>query len=125
VDLARFQYRATMRSGGGGTFNAQWLFANDSALVLPFPVAFGSSRFSPYEADTPGLGEIWNKNPQLSNVTLAAWLDGSHFCGSQDQWQNGYPVGTPGPVIGPDGVPVCCGVLGAAYDYGFDEGFDS
>lgn len=123
--MARFQYQATFRTGEGGSFDGYWFFAADDAKTLPFPVAFGSSRFSPYTVDTGGIGEIWNNNPPLSPGTLPAWLKGEHFCGSQEQWQNGYPLGTPGPVIGPDGQPVCCGALAAAYDFGFDLGFDS
>ena len=124
--MARFQYQGTMRSGDGGTFDAYWYFANDDAVALPFPMAFGSSRFSPFTVDTPGLGEIWNLNAPLSpRGAIPAWMNGTHFCGTEDQWQNGYPVGTPGPIIGPDGAPICCGVQGAAYSLGFDLGFDA
>jgi hypothetical protein len=124
--MARFQYRATFRSGGGGTFDADWYFANDDAVVLPFPTSFGSSRFSPYTVDTPGIGEIWNLNAPLSPIaTIPPWMNGSHICGTQDQWQNGYPVGTPGPPIGPDGTPICCGESGSAYSVGYDLGFDA
>lgn len=114
-----------MRPNASETFGVKWFFAADDAEVFDFPTAFGSSRFNVDAVDYDGLGEIWERNPPLSNYVRPAWLKGTHICGTAGQWQNGYPVGSPLPIVGPDGLPVCCGIAPAAYDFGFDLGFDS
>jgi hypothetical protein len=121
-------YRSTFRyEAGGGSFDAQWFACNEGAQNLDLPTAFGSSRFDPYQLLVPAVGEVWEYRTRPVVGHLAGWLKGKHHCGTDQQWAEGWPVGTPGIPTGPDGVPDCCTAPGdpAAYDYGFDYGFDS
>lgn len=112
---------------GAGSFPVQWLICNDDAQNLPFPTAFGSSRSDPTKLQIPKTGEIWEPAPARSVGYLDGWLKGKKICGTPDQWANGFSALTPFIPVGPGGVPLCCqgGVDGAAFDFGFDWGFDS
>lgn len=128
VDMIKFPYQSTMiYDPAGGTFDCQWLECNPDAKELPFPTAFGSSRYDPMKLATPKVGEIWVKAPPKSFGFLNGWLNGNHVCGPPEWWANGFPLGTPPIPVGPGGVPLCCddGGDGAAFDFGFDWGFDS
>ncbi len=123
--MIKYPYSATMRVNETETIDVDWLLAADDAQQFDFPTAFGSSRYNIDHLPLEGLGEIWVPHAPISYATRPGWLKGDHICGTVDQWQNGYPVGSPAPPIGPDGVPACCGSPAAAYDYGFDLGYDS
>jgi hypothetical protein len=123
--MVRFAYKGTMYVNDTDSFDALWYPAADDAQQFTFPTAFGSSRYSIDNLPDAGIGEVWQKNPPLYRTPVASWAKGDHICGTIDQWQNGYPTGTPIPPLGPDGLPACCGVRAAAYDLGFDLGFDS
>lgn len=124
--MVKYPYRATMRPNLSETFDVDWIIANDDAKELPYPTMFGSSRFdSPDKLDCHKLGEIYVPHPPFSTATIPAWLKGSHVCGDESLWVNGWPAGSDPLPIGPDGVPLCCGEAPAAFDLGFDLGFDS
>lgn len=114
--MIRFRYRGVMRSSEGQTFTVDWGWANEGAKALTAPSPFMSSRFDDYPIDEGGLGEIPNRTPPRSRLVMPPGLPGDHHCGDDSLWLNGWPVGTPGLDIGPDGWPVCCeaGVLSFA-----------
>ncbi len=124
--MIKYPYSSTMRYNGTNTFDVNWMIANDDAATLPYVTAFGSSRFDvPDQLDIDRLGEIYVRHPPFFSGKVPAWMVGGHICGSAAFWQNGWPVGTPGLPLGPDGVPACCGQAPAAFDFGYDLGFDS
>jgi hypothetical protein len=108
-----------MRPNDSETFDAEWFFADDSAETLPFPTAFGSTRFNVDRTDYPGIGEIWEQNPPLSSGIKNPLTVGDHFCGDRQFWQEGWPVGTD-----TSAVHDCCPAE-APFDFGFDLGFES
>lgn len=126
--MSRREYRAEMRAvqdDDSSIFLVDWQFCvNDDVPGLPFDIAFGTSHFEPEPFDLGGIGEVRKVFYPGAETRLPGFLTGQHFCGSQDQWQNGWPNGTPGsPII--DGVPVCCGFDEAPFDFGFEYGFES
>jgi hypothetical protein len=127
--MSRFQYRGVMRPLAGDAtqdFEVDWQFVNaDDVPGFDYPIAFGSSRFDPDPLDLGNVGEIRQTFYPAAKTRLPGWLRGEHFCGTQEQWQEGYPLGTPFPPS-LDGVPVCCQRLDTApFDYGFEFGFES
>lgn len=124
--MIKYPYRSTMRSNNSETFDVLWSAANETAENLPFATAFGSSRFdSPDRLPIDRLGEIYTVHPPFNPIPNAAWLKGDHVCGSADFWLNGWPPGTPTLPVDENGVARCCGDEPAAFDFGFDLGFDS
>lgn len=124
--MVKYPYSAKMRYHGTSTFDVDWMIANDDAKNLPYATAFGSSRFDcPDQLDIDRLGEIYVRHPTFYTGKVPAWMTGAHICGDESLWRDGWPVGTPGLPFGPDGVPECCGKAPAAFDFGYDLGFDS
>lgn len=126
--MARRCYRSTMRyEPGGSAFDVQWFPCNPGAADLAIPTAFCSSRLDIYHLLIPQVGEIWEKFTRPVSGHLAGWLMGAHHCGTDQQWAEGFPAGTPSIPVGPGGVPVCCDdePLGPPFDLGFDFGFES
>lgn len=124
--MIKYPYSAWMRPNFTDSFLVNWMIANDDALNLPFPTLFGSSRFdSPDKLPIDRLGEVYELHPPFYSGKVQPWINGSHICGTQGQWQNGWPPGTPGLPVDEDGVPLCCGTKPAAFTTGFDLGFDS
>lgn len=124
--MARRLYRGVMRARVGedeGLFEVDWSWCRDDAKDLPFEIAFASSHFDPDPFDYGGVGEIRQTFYPLPQTTVPPFLRGDHFCGTQEQWQQGWPDGTPMPAL-IDGVPCCCVAgLDGAYDCGYDFGY--
>lgn len=110
--------------GDEGLFEVDWQPCNPGAKDLEFDVAFGSSHFDPDPFDFGGVGEVRRTFDPTAQTRLPGWVKGDHFCGTEEQWQQGWPVGTPLPPL-VDGTPACCahGLTGA-YDSGYDFGYD-
>jgi hypothetical protein len=123
--MVKYPFYSTWQVNDTESVDGAWYFAADDANQFDFPTSFGSSRYNIDHLPLDGIGEKWVAHPPPNYGTLPAWLKGDHICGTKEQWQNGYPPGTPTSPIGPDGVTVCCGEPGAAFTRGYDEGFDS
>lgn len=124
--MLKYPYFSIMRPNLAESFAVGWMACNPDAENLPFATMFGSSRFdSPDKLSCHDLGELYELHPPFNAGILPGWLKGQHTCGSASDWSDGWAPGTPGLPFGPDGVPVCCGQAPAAFDFGFDLGFDS
>jgi hypothetical protein len=59
------------------------------------------------DSEQQPVGEILGPTRWYGGLPLTD-ADGSHVCGTPDQWRNGCSVNDPLPQLDPDGVPVCC-----------------
>lgn len=126
VDFIDYPYVGTMLAFDGSTFDVNWVFVPDSTPIIPFPHPWVSGFNSPLRPLPDGMvGEIPALHPPRSRLPLPARVGRNCYLGSIDYWQNGWPTGTPGVVLAPDGFPVGCTCPGAAFDFGFDLGFES
>ncbi len=98
---------------------------NPGFKAIGFETAFGSNHNDPEHTDGGQVGEVRQVFYPKAGSFLPGFLTGEHICGTEQQWQNGWPDGTPGsPIVA--GVPECCTAdMGAAFTTGFDYGFDS
>lgn len=123
--MIKFPYQSTMRSGHGQTQTVQWLIANPGAKLLPYPTAFGSSRWNVEPTDDGGIGEIPEVFPPKSVGYVNPNLFGDHVCGTPDQWANGWLPTDPLPPVDQHGVPKCCGITAGAYNDSYSDAFDT
>jgi len=128
IDLIRYRYRARFRARFGdddSIFEGDWQFINPGAKAISFETAFGSNHTDPEHSDGGQVGEVRQIFYPKAQTYLPGFLLGNHICGTQQQWQNGWAAGVEGsPIVA--GVPTCCtDDEGAAFDTGFDFGFES
>jgi len=117
-----------MRAYDGSTFRVQWVRVSQDADVLDVVTPFRSGRWSPEMPFDQGvIGEIPERLPPRPTIKLVPDRVCKHcYVGSAAFWENGWPTGTPGVVLAPDGFAVDCNEpTGAAYDYGYDLGYES
>lgn len=88
-------------------FLVDWQFTDHRAKVLNYPIAFGSNHNDPLHVDMDQAGEVRQVFYSLARTRLPAVYKGDHVCGTKDQWQNGWPAGTPGTDVWPV-LPRCC-----------------
>ncbi len=107
-------------------FLVDWQWVNDTDPTRDSgEIAFASNHTDPEHTDGGQVGEVRQVFYPLAKTFLPGFLDGSHQCGTDQQWREGWPAGTP-PLEIVAGVPVCCVEgMGAAFDFGFDFGFES
>jgi len=122
----RYRYRAKFRARFGddtSIFLADWQWAPAGAKAIPYPIAFGSNHTDPEHIDVDQVGEVRQTFYPLARTFIPDFLKGDHFCGTQEQWQNGWPADTPNIEI-IDNAPACCVAdLDGAFDCGFTWGF--
>ncbi len=123
-----YPYKGTMRSYDGSLFDVQWVIINDpTARTLQFAQPFVSGRNDPVgNFDTGVIGEIPDQKAPRSDFPNPGSGCAGCYAGIEGWWTGGWPSGTPGVTIGPDGFATeCSGTSGAPFDFGFDFGFDS
>lgn len=112
----RVAYRGTLRPyrDSDAEVPIQWYFVPPTNPVFTLPNVFGSrlwerprSKCQPTPPDA-GPGETLGPITFWKGVVAGA-PDGSHFCGTPEQWLRGASVDDPRPAIDPaTGQPVCC-----------------
>ncbi len=115
MDIGRSAFASTMRPDAqnpSADFAVRWFFVPRDRPALGVPTTFGSSVYDDYRF-TQSTGELretrtwWRGGPPLFVPQGAPG-----FCGTADQWLNGWPAGTPGCTR--DGITGECVSCGAA-----------
>lgn len=90
----------------------QWYFV-DGAEPLPVGTRFGSLNWADDAASPWGPGEVVGAPRIWVNGETPAWPAPTQYCGSADDWANGFGVGAiPELPIDPvTGRPVCCALV--------------
>ena len=89
------------------TVTVQWQYAKEGAGAIPWPHAFGSSRYDDEERDEP---PTWG---ELEEVPRTRRIPNSDFaglkpCGDIQTWQHGADDDTPLLAVDDTGIPLCC-----------------
>lgn len=108
MDILRWGYYSRMQINETESIPVKWVKCQIGAESPPFDHAFGSSRqlWIP-ELPGPPVGEIYRHRVRGSDFAESS-LPGTHVCGDQGFWQNGWAAGTPPLPVDGDGVPLCC-----------------
>lgn len=88
-----------------------WYPAAPGARHLPFDSAFMSRDWCKDFEELNGVGEVWGANRNYNGRLAIPGLLGEHQCGDPDWFKFGVPydAARPPQVIGPNGIPECCG----------------
>lgn len=109
-----------------GDFPVDWQFVDEGNSILDIDGgnSFCSSHWDPDRIDGGGIGEVRQLFYPLAKTRMPATLKGRRHCGSDQQWSEGYGPDAPS-VTYVDGVPSCCCPDEAAFDCGWDLGYDT
>lgn len=104
----------------------RWYWTDPSRGMIPFVHRFGSDLTRGDYEGYSVLGEVYGATRKWANGKPNGVVPLRGFCGTREQWINGSALPPDPPIVlGDDGFPLCCGIKGAAFDTGFDFGFDS
>lgn len=108
MDILRWGYYSRMQINETESIPVRWVKCQVGAQSPPFDHAFGSSRqlWMP-QLPGPPVGEIYRHRVRGSDFAESS-LPGTHVCGDQGFWQNGWAAGTPPLPVDDNGVPICC-----------------
>ncbi len=124
MGLIGYRYRGTMRGWNGELFDVDWAAAREDADLFPLPNPFGPGIGGPYGPfDLGWIGEIPMYHPPGSRAVVPDRVCGSCYVGIDPYWRVGWPPTAAPVVLGPDGWPIGCSVMGAFTD-GYDDGYD-
>lgn len=94
------------------TIPITWYPCQPGAEMMPFAHAFGSTNWENIYWQFAPAGEngyLRKRNPGAQTVKISAPGTG-HFCGTEDQWVNGFPFNTfSGITYNAEHIPDCCG----------------
>lgn len=89
-----------------------WFKCQPGAEMMPFPHAFGSRNWEDIYWQFSPVGEngyLRARNPGSTTTPITATGQG-HFCGTEEQWQQGFPFDTFSAVpYNSEDIPTCCG----------------
>jgi hypothetical protein len=124
MDVIGYRYRGIMRGWNGELFPVLWAVAREDASVFAPGTPFRSGLGGPYGPfDLGWIGEIPAIHPPGSRAVVPATVCDNCYVGIDPYWRVGWPPTVAPVVLGPDGWPVACGVMGAFTD-GYDDGYD-
>lgn len=101
----------------------EWRWCPPDAKVIPYGIPWSSCNWdeATHAFADEQLGEI--ARGEYSKGILSPRLNGQHFCGTQDEWENGTPYNERGKVpVDVDNVPLCCKPIGAIVAGDVDDG---
>ena len=110
MDVLRSCYASSMAPYSdkpGLVVPGAWHWAPPGARFLPFPTAFCSGEWDPWQVEAPHLGEQPPRGAYSKGPPIPAF-QGRNFCGSADVWQNGQLSTAPPLPVDANGIPVCC-----------------
>lgn len=109
VDAIPQPYKAFMRWWDGTMSEVQWFFTDQNAPVLSIPTPFRSGHLTPdWPFDMGCIGEIPERFIRPSTITKPSWVQVCCYLGPNNFWEHGWPPGTPGVQLSPDGFAIGC-----------------
>lgn len=110
VDIGRRPYttKAKLVAGSNELFTLVWYKADPAAGTLPFPSAVSSLDWASDPTRPTPIGEVFGQSRKYNGKWRVLGADGSHVCGTADDFLNGCKPADPPREYLPNGLPKCC-----------------